>query len=283
MKTHTPALTAHLATGGPFIMADLYTLWLASGLVLRWTSFDVPLIWGGATFSADGPVLKRGNTRIVLGLEVDTLDLTLYPRASDLINGLPLLQAARAGAFDGCMLRLERAFLTPAFAVIGTDKRFYGRFADLDATRQEIAIRVNSPVEQLNIQLPKNLVSAGCHLVLYGPACGLNRVAWSRAATVAAGSTRSLLNCGLAWAARHFERGYVEMTSGDMAGVKRTVKSYSPGVVVLQSPLPATPAMGDSFQAYPGCDKQMPTCDDKFGNLGRFRGMPFVPVPETAV
>ena len=46
-------------------------------------------------------------------------------------------------------------------------------------------------------------------------------------------------------------------------------------------PLPNVPAVGDTFSVFPGCDKTKTTCAGKFSNIARFRGFPFVPVPET--
>jgi hypothetical protein len=48
-------------------------------------------------------------------------------------------------------------------------------------------------------------------------------------------------------------------------------------------PLPVAPATGTAFTAYAGCDKSMATCQGKFNNVINFKGMPFIPVAETAV
>lgn len=41
--------------------------------------------------------------------------------------------------------------------------------------------------------------------------------------------------------------------------------------------------LGDAFTAYPGCDKQITTCDSKFNNKSNFGGFPYIPAPETAI
>jgi len=73
----------------------------------------------------------------------------------------------------------------------------------------------------------------------------------------------------------------VKFTSGLNTGVSRTLRSYTPGQFVSIAPWPFAVAPGDSFTAYPGCNKAMGTCNTKFGNLLRFRGQPFVPAPDT--
>jgi uncharacterized phage protein (TIGR02218 family) len=282
MKNLDAPLIAHLATGGPFLMCDLYTITLTSGTVLRWADYDVDVPSGGFTFSSSGPALKRGRTRIVLGVEVDTLDVSIYPDSTDMVDGLTITAAASAGSFDGATLKLERAFLAAPATVIGTAIMFTGRFADLTASRTEVAVRVNSFTEALATQLPRNLYQASCVHTLYGADCTVSRAAFGVGSTVAGGGTRQLINCGLANTAGWFDRGYLLMTSGTMAGTRRTIKSYSPGAINLLSPLPATPAVGDTFTAYPGCNRSS-DCAATFANLPNFRATPYIPVPETAI
>ena len=46
--------------------------------------------------------------------------------------------------------------------------------------------------------------------------------------------------------------------------------------------LPAAPSAGDTFTCYPGCDRALLTCTNKFGNQVNFRGYPYIPSPESA-
>jgi uncharacterized phage protein (TIGR02218 family) len=66
-------------------------------------------------------------------------------------------------------------------------------------------------------------------------------------------------------------------------GTKRSLKAYASGALQLFSPLPVAPAVGDTFSIFPGCDKTMATCQNKYSNVVHFRGFPFIPTPETAV
>ena len=49
------------------------------------------------------------------------------------------------------------------------------------------------------------------------------------------------------------------------------------------SSAPETPAAGDSFVVYWGCDHTLQACSTKFNNAARFRGFPNVPPPEFAI
>ena len=55
----TPELKAFLATARSFVMADLYTIALASGQVLRYTDAGLQIFYAGQNYSASGPLIKQ--------------------------------------------------------------------------------------------------------------------------------------------------------------------------------------------------------------------------------
>lgn len=282
MKNVTPELLALMQGSQQFILADLYTITTAAGTVLRYTDFDTDLSYGGNVFSASGPILKRGKTRIVIGLEVDTLDVEIYPRPTDTIGGQSWLSAATAGVFDGATLKLERAFISSVPIVIGALIMFTGTFADLETARAMVSVRVNSDLAALQVQVPRNLYQASCLNVLYGADCRVARATYAVASTVTA-RTMSKILCGLSKADGYFDNGYVVFTSGTLNGTRRTIKAYVQGQFTVYNPFPTLPNAGDTFTAYPGCDKALATCGSKFNNRLNFRGFPFIPVPETSI
>ena len=72
--------------------------------------------------------------------------------------------------------------------------------------------------------------------------------------------------------------------NGANGGIRTSVKSAVPGVSwTLRCPAPATPAAGDSFVVYWGCDHTVQTCANAFNNAANFRGFPNVPPPEFAI
>ncbi len=89
-------------------------------------------------------------------------------------------------------------------------------------------------------------------------------------------------------ASGYFALGVIEFTSGANAGLSRSVSTYVNGpssnkTLNIVPPLPQTPTPGDSFTVYPGCDKRLSTCINKFNNLVHFGGFPWIPEPTTAV
>ncbi len=55
------------------------------------------------------------------------------------------------------------------------------------------------------------------------------------------------------------------------------------GIINLWQALPYAPAPGDQFTVYPGCDKSVFACRNKFNNLLNYGGFPFTPNEETAL
>ncbi|MDR8464663.1 hypothetical protein FPK40_24130, partial [Acinetobacter baumannii] len=80
-----------------------------------------------------------------------------------------------------------------------------------------------------------------------------------------------------------FTQGVVEFLEGANIGIKRTVRLHESGAMLLTLPLLDMPAIGEAIRVYPGCDKRLDTCTNRFNNRARFRGAPFVPVPETSI
>lgn len=283
MKAGNATINALLNSDRQLFMADLYTITTVAGVIYRYTGADTNLTVGGNLFLSSLK-LKRGRLRTSVGLEVDTLDLTVYPALSDLIGGTPFLTALRTGALDGATLLLERAYMSVwGDTTPGTFIKFIGRISESQFGRTEAKIKIKSDLELLNIQMPHNLYQTGCIHTLYDSGCGLLKSSYAAASTVLTGSTASMLLCGLTQALAYFDQGTITGTGGANSGVTRTVKSYTPGVLNLSYPLPVAPGVGDAFTAYPGCDKTQATCTSKFNNIVNFRGFPYVPIPETAL
>jgi uncharacterized phage protein (TIGR02218 family) len=96
-------------------------------------------------------------------------------------------------------------------------------------------------------------------------------------------ATALTFGSGLSVAAGDYAQGRVVFTSGANSGVARAIKANTTSAFTLIQPLPAVPAAGDAFTVYPGCDRTMGRCATRFNNLGRFKGTPFVPPPETSL
>jgi uncharacterized phage protein (TIGR02218 family) len=76
-----------------------------------------------------------------------------------------------------------------------------------------------------------------------------------------------------------FAGGVIRFTSGQNSGRAIEVRgaNLATGDLVLAFPPPFPVGTGDAFEIYPGCDKRLETCIDRFDNVLNFRGDPFVP------
>jgi uncharacterized phage protein (TIGR02218 family) len=280
MKSASAPLLALLAAR-KFVMTDLYTITLVDGVTtLRYTSADTDIKWNGNSFKS--LPLKRGSARTVIGVTVDTLDFSVYPRGSDLVQGLGFLNAARSGIFDGAWLQLERGFGSVWPAVVGTLIQFYGRVSELSAGRTSADFKIKSALELLDVQMPRNVYQAVCLHTLYDSGCAALKSSFMVTGTASGTCTTTSFGSGRTEAAGYFDQGVLKFTSGINTGLSRTVKAYdATHKFSFALPWPAAPAVGDAFTVYPGCDKTKDTCRAKFNNLGRFKGYPYIPVPET--
>lgn len=286
------ALAALLNGSGSrqLVMADLYTITTPGGLTLRYTNAQSPITLNATTWTT-GPLIKRGRTRLFVGVEVDTLDVTLAAAASVTVSGTPLVQFIARRGLDNGRLLLERAFAPgPGEAYVGTLPLFVGRVAIVrDVTRLEARLTVNADTELLDVQVPRNVYQPPCLNTLYDAACAVSRAAHTASGTASTGTDAARMYFGhsLAAAEGTYDLGVVRFTSGANTGISRTVRSYTTvagsGVnrITLMGPLPAAVVAGDAFEISKGCDRQQSTCSTKFSNIARFRGTPYVPTPES--
>lgn len=285
MKAASPALIALLNSGEQFTMADLYTFTLGGGSVLRYSAAPAALQANGYLFQS-GPKFERSKTRVVIGTQVDELDIKVYPEPTDLVGTTPFLEAAWQGQFDGALLQLERAFMpTYGDTSPGTVVLFAGRVSDIDCSRTGVDIKCRSHLELLNIQMPRRLWQSPCTHHFGGPMCLFDRSSLAVTITALAGSSPIQINTSYTPSpANLFVQGTLVGLTGANAGSSRTIYDMTAGVAVfLKLALLSAVGAGDQFQLLPGCDKQLSTCTNVFNNAIHFGGMPFIPTPETAV
>ena len=287
MKSASAQLITLLNSGAVFLMADLYTITLLSGTILRWSQADTDLTLGANTFLAatdngtSVPLIRRGEIRLARGLEVSTFDVTLLCGQTVLISGIPMPLFAHNGGFDGARLRVERVFMpTWGDTSPGSVVLFEGAVAGVDPSTTQVVLHIKSDLEKLQRPMPRTLFAPGCPNSFGDTACGINVATLTQTGTVGASPSTTSLPGAPAHADGYYTMGVVTMTSGVCAGAMRAVRLHASNVLTLATPLPATPAAGDTYTISPRCNGTQASCTS-FGNAGRFRGCPYVPPPET--
>ncbi|WP_436462743.1 DUF2163 domain-containing protein [Acinetobacter seifertii] len=285
MRQASPKLIA-LLDADQFIMADLYTITTIQGIEYRYTSYDVNLTVQGNEFRADGPIISREGISLSLGIEVDNLSITIETTENTKFGDVSVTKAFHNGILDGARFKLERIFMdinTPTDTSAGTLVLFEGRIVEPELNRYVINASVVSDVDNLKLQMPRNLYTPGCLNTLFDGACGLISSDLAVNTTIGFNSTSNRILCELSQPQGWFTQGVVEFLEGVNVGIKRTIRSHEAGSLLLTLPLLEIPEVGEAIRVYPGCDKRLETCTNRFNNRSRFRGAPFVPVPETSI
>lgn len=293
MKTASGATLAILSSG-QYKYAELYDFELTDGSHIYLTTSDAPLVVGGNTYSSSILIRRQSMTQKI-GLEAQTLELDMWPREADVtaptFAGFSLQAAAQIGVLDYARVVFSKLFLSSwSDTTPGAIVWFSGVVNNVTAGRNNVRVVVDDDLAQLNVAMPKNIVQSGCIYTTYDTGCGLNVATFSVSGVVSGTPTNTFFTTSLTQAAAYFDLGNITFTSGPNSGLSALVKfSFQPsGGIRLVKPLPTAPVAGNNFVIYPVCRKTQAACANNnaalgapFNNLPRFRGAPYVPVPET--
>lgn len=290
MKTVSTELKNHLANNDTFTIADLYTITLVSGTILRYTSCDVSLSINGNTHK---PInIVRGNLKQQTGLSVDDLSLSVFADTNDVISinntSQQLMQLLVTGTFDGATLLLERAFYTSLPSNFIDKVILFKGYVDINKIgRLEAQLNIHAETIKFNLNVPKNLYQTECNHTIFDSGCKLVKANFAVTSSIIASTSTSVFTTGVSQATGYFDQGTIIFTSGNNSAVTRTIKSQVNGIITLNYPLTNMPVIGNTLTLYPGCNKSRTTCKNKYANMSLADGIesdnnggfPFIPVP----
>jgi uncharacterized phage protein (TIGR02218 family) len=283
MRPASAPLIALLNSRTQFTMADLYTFTLPGGGEYRFSGAQTALTDERGNSFVLGPKFERSKTKLVIGVQVDELDVKIYPEPNDMIGSVPWLTATWTGQFDGALLQVERLFMQPYGTPVGSIVLFAGRVSDIDASRTGIDMKCRSHLELLNIQMPRRLWQQSCTHVFGDNMCQFNRASLAFTFACASGSTSTFIQ-GPPVTSTPFAQGTIIGVTGANVGQTRTITGFVSGQsVTVKLAFLSTPVPGDQFELSPGCDHSLATCTGVFGNQLHFGGFPYIPAPENAV
>ena len=261
-------------------LADLWTVTMQNGVVYRWTSWESSLTYGSTWIGGVGaPILKRGSTHLIMGIEVDSMDVTVESGDSFMLGSVLLTQAAAAKAFDGCAIKLERAYMLIPGIVQCTVHLFEGLVSEVVPSHSEVNLKVTGFTERLNQSWPRNYWATTCQHKLYSIGCGQLESAF-QTTTGMSGGTQFGFNATTGKASGYYDLGKATFIGGGNDGLMMGIKSQVGTAFTLVGKLPY--AASGSVILVPGCDKTQSTCSSKYSNLVHFKGCPYIPKPETA-
>jgi uncharacterized phage protein (TIGR02218 family) len=295
MKQASAALIEFLENADSFCRADLYTITLIGGGVLRYTSAGMPIVYGGETFNIGAPI-QDGGVQSARGTSAGSVDITILGDERWQINGEQMLEFVENFGLDGATFRIDRVFAADWIAMaqtgpVGGYNRFYGRVAEVkELGLTQAVVTCNDFRDCLQAEYPKELYQTSCINTFGDANCGVNLASLQQAGQVAQPAASSTsFQSSLALPDGYLNLGTITFTSGPNAGISRSVKSSvaAGNVVNLTAPVPANPAPGDSFVACPGCQLSVADCTRWQGSAAqamlRYRGQPFIPPPATGL
>ncbi|GER07177.1 hypothetical protein GCM10007972_18030 [Iodidimonas muriae] len=269
-----PGLT-HLATCWRIARTD--------GVVLGFTSHDRPLEVDGVTYRpangftasalASDTEMAAADAEMLGAIDADEIT------ATDLLAGLYDHAEVELFLVDWSDITIPKTILRRG--TIGTVSQSDAAFT---AELRGLAQRIQQPVI--------DSYSPECRVDLFSAPCGIDREAFQIFATVSAvtdgtlgavSDNRVFFTNDLAQEDGWFDYGELLWLTGANAGRRTEIRTWtaptadSLGRLELWEPMGRDIAVGDTFRIWPGCDKRLSTCRDKFSNVVNFRGEPHVP------
>jgi len=240
---------------------ELYTLW--GRAIYYLTSADAPVDFGVHTY--EPAVIKRGIIETNSNLESKELEVT-FSRVN------PALAAYLANNPLNNMLviiqKLFRDMDPPAATYI-----YVGRVKNISISGEAILVKCVAPDYFLKTQIPKMVYQPECNWTLFGTECGKNESGYKRILPVAVSEDGRTLTAD--WIAdkpsNYYTLGYAEHQS-----LRSLVVEHLGTHVKLAYPLPGL-ENGEAAWLCAGCDGKIETCRDKFQNVSRFGGFPYIP------
>jgi uncharacterized phage protein (TIGR02218 family) len=289
-------------------LAEIYEITTQEGAVARFTSHDADIMYDiaaggyayfgaftstGKIFKVDIPSLqtlvyqaipiKRSEINYHTDLQVDKVDISMGLvgiKIGEKKYSIPKI--IRLGLFRHANVKIS---LIDYVALDEIKLLFEGWITQGITYNKGICkITVGSLLDKLNEKFPKFIYSEYCNHQLFSSYCGLVKDDYKESSSAGSSSTQVKIYSDIfafsAHAEGYWSKGEIKMTSGDNEDITRSIFKHGDGYVELLISFPETAIVGETFNAWPGCDKSGQTCDEKFSNYENFLGFESIPQPE---
>jgi len=147
-----------------------------------------------------------------------------------------------------------------------------GRIAATRAEGQQIVLECESVFTSMRRTGARARYQAQCRHALYGTACGVNRASYAVAGTVSAADGTALTVTGAdGQVDGYFVGGMIEF-----GGIFRFIVGHTGTSITLWRDMPDLAAT-DAVTLYPGCNRTLAQCDERFSNSINHGGFPWLP------
>ncbi len=272
-KTISNALKAH-ASGEVTTVCTCWRITRRDGAGFYFTDHDQNLTIDGETYVAAVGYM-RSAVSSNSDFSIDNLDLMgIFDDAAITVDDL------RSGLFDFAEVRI---FLVNwADLSQGIMKLRRGYLGDVMGTQSGTFQTTLNGLMQMLTHNVGDLFTPSCRADLGDGQCKVDLSGFTAAGTVTSVTDTQNFTIAITepraidgW----FAHGVLSWTSGDNNGRAMEVKTWTQtgGVVQLYLPMPQPVQVGDALTIYPGCDKRIGHCRDKFNNIVNMRAEPYVP------
>jgi uncharacterized phage protein (TIGR02218 family) len=233
--------------------AQIWTITRTDGEILRFTSKDTDLTWGGQTYSSCDSLSPSASENVSEVDAAGTMDLS-GAIGPDGITERELY----SGLYDGA---IAEAWLVP-WSGSGMPKRLLkGTFGPVEQTPTGFKVELLGDGAKLMQSPLIELIQPGCRWLsrkyggFGGPFCGVDLGPLTVTGTIdSATGQRSFVDAARAETAGYFTRGRVTFTTGSNAGISAEIKEHTAGGNFELWPRLTFPiAAGDQYSMTPGC------------------------------
>lgn len=273
MSTKLTEAIRSITKGNAHLFAALWTIKRRDGVVLRFTNHNTNIEYDGAVYEAVGG-FDRTALQKPQGLKERNLDLVGMLH-SDAITHDDL----RAGRYRGAEVSYQ--LINWKFPWAGF--HLYALFwvVEVRFTGESWEAQIAGLTTWLRRQVG-GVYGRTCELDLGDSGCKVDLEALKVVGEVVADSKDRLsfpVQLELLREDGYFDYGRIEWISGLNDGISAEIKTYDGplGGFILRLKMPFDIKEGDLFRAYPGCNKTLQECKDKFDNVLNHRGFPTIP------
>ena len=247
----------------------LYEISQDGGSTWRWTSYAEPVTAGGATWE------PKDITHGEISSGVDMVDEGMSLQVGIGERSNPFRQNLSGYLVNPLRVRLYRT-TAPGFALDLTSPIYAAPVASTKfGARGVIGVNLSSVRGIAERSVPRVLLQPICNWDLFGPnTCRLSSGTYRRIGTLSAVGDRWVESAAFADAdPNYFALGRIRIGSQT-----RMITSQDGNRLNLNAPFTEPyPAAGDNVEVWPGCDRALDTCINKFGNHVNFGGFPYIP------
>ncbi len=276
------------------IMAHLYQFTSQAGALDYFTDFDIDINYNNVTWKSGALRFEGLQRKLSVGVNVDEQNVKIWAAPTDTMFGSAFLEGAHQGLLDGAVVvryRVIWRFLSGNVAAdiqqppIAAWPLFTGYVAAIEkGGTSHLEVKIQSALNRLNVNMPRNYYQPGCLWTLFDAGCTLSKAAFAVNGVLGATPTAQIMPIegGIAIPTgadgiAQYAQGRLLFTSGVNAGLLTLIGNNDANNLYTAYRLDNVPAPGDTVTYYPGCSKSFATCDLKFANKANYRGFDKVP------